>query len=682
MMYYMSSFNLRIMRNLLGLLSLLCTTALTWSTPVTFQVDMEIQCRYGRFQPLSDQVVLRGDFNDWSGNEAALTDPDSDSLYTLTLELPSGGYSYKYVMFLQEEYYIWETTIPNRWVVVGEDPLTLPVVYFDDDDSDPIPPRDMEVRFRLRLDALIESGVFKPGIDQAAVFSDHPQLGNWGEPGVFLSQSEVAGAYVAWHTLSQLSNYPVYYKFVILGEGDPGNLYWEPLPDNRNFVIDGTEADDHPQPGGNGVPDLVLPVVFFGKPTGWLPGDLVAGADISWLPRQIAAGAQFYVDGEPAHPHEAMPELGYDQARLRIWHTPDEPWHGLDSTLAHAQRLRAAGLELLLNFHLSDTWADPGHQTLPAAWVGLDLPALVDSVYNYTYEVITLFAAAAALPAMVQIGNEIDNGMLWDWGRVGGVWDTPQQWSQLGQLLNAGITGVLDAAPTDPPLIMLHIAQGGNNSACRWWYDGVLEQEVDFDVIGLSFYPWWHGTLAQLQDNLMDLAQRYDRDIQVVETAYPWTLNNHDEVDNIVWHESQLPAEFSPTPGGQASFMQALREVVRYSGQAERGGVWYWEPTAISVPGLPGNPVDNLTLFDAGGQALPGFTFGGEPFPVEIILRIGYEEGLLIMEWEDFSGGTQWRLEEAYAPEGPWHIVAYTNVNYWTLPVQTEAAFYRVIGIY
>ena len=131
---------------------------------------------------------------------------------------------------------------------------------------------------------------------------------------------------------------------------------------------------------------------------------------------------------------------------------------------------------------------------------------LKDSVYQYTKKVIGALYNQQTLPEMVQIGNEITSGMLWNDGRVGGAYNTPQQWSNLGELINSGIQGVRESCDKgDSVQILIHIDRGGDNSGCRWFYDNLLAQNVKFDIIGLSFYPWWHGTLNQVKANLNDL---------------------------------------------------------------------------------------------------------------------------------------------------------------------------------
>jgi len=329
------------------------------------------------------------------------------------------------------------------------------------------------------------------------------------------------------------------------------------------------------------------------------------GADVSFLP-QVEAGGGVYTDGGVAGDlFEILAGHGVNLIRLRLWHTPGDGWYDLDQTLAMAQRAHDAGQSVLLNFHYSDTWADPAHQTKPAAWAALPFATLVDSVRVRTRDVLQAMIAQGTPPVMVQFGNEITPGILWDDGRVGGTFNTPEQWAQLGQLLDAAVEGVEAAcAPNPRPLIMIHSDRGGDNGGCRWFFGNLLAQGVDFDIIGLSYYPWWHGTLADLEANMDDLAPRFGKDLIVVETAYPWTLGWFDDTHNSIGLPEQLLPGYPDTPAGQHAFLDAVFAIVN-DVPGDRGrGVVYWAPEFITSPGL-GSPRENLALFDETGEVLP-----------------------------------------------------------------------------
>ncbi len=193
----------------------------------------------------------------------------------------------------------------------------------------------------------------------------------------------------------------------------------------------------------------------------------VLGADVSSLAQVQAAGATFRDSaGTVGDPLVILERAGFSMVRLRLWHTPAEPWCGLDATIAAAQRARDAGLSWMLDLHYSDSWADPGKQTKPAAWRALHGQALQDSLYAYTRAVLRACVAAGVTPRAVQLGNEIAPGLLWDDGRVGwpgSVWDTPAQWATLTSLLRAGARAVADEIPGEArPEVIVHIAPGGD----------------------------------------------------------------------------------------------------------------------------------------------------------------------------------------------------------------------------
>ena len=247
------------------------------------------------------------------------------------------------------------------------------------------------------------------------------------------------------------------------------------------------------------------------------------GADISWLP-QIESGAmrfpgaisEFREDGNTVDAIALLRRHGFNYIRLRIFVNPENPkgysprvgFCGLDSTLSMARRVKAAGMGLLLDFHYSDYWADPQQQNKPLAWVALSDAALRDTVRSYTRAVLTALKRQGTLPDMVQIGNEVNHGILWPDGHIGNL-------DQLAGLLRAGVAGAADVDPAMP--VMMHIALGGQNAEARFWLDNMLARGLTFDMIGLSYYPRWHGTLEDLYANVRDLAGRYHKPINVVE---------------------------------------------------------------------------------------------------------------------------------------------------------------------
>jgi len=352
----------------------------------------------------------------------------------------------------------------------------------------------------------------------------------------------------------------------------------------------------------------------------------IKGADVSFL-QQIEDLGGYYMDhGIPGDALKIMQDRGINCIRLRIWHTPAEGYCDLNKTLIMARRIKDRNLGFLLDFHYSDTWADPGHQTKPAAWKNLPFSALKDSVEAYTRKVMAALYAQKTLPDMVQLGNEIVAGMLWNDGRVGGNYDTAQQWQNLADLLRAGIAGVRSSCPKgDSVRIIIHIDRGGDNTRSRWYYDKLISYNVPFDIIGLSYYPWWHGTLDQVKANLNDLALRYDKDIIIAETAYPWTLQWYDQIGNIVGSSSQLLTGYPASVDGQTQFLGDLLQIIGQVSNGRGAGLFYWEPEYISVPPL-GSPWENNTLFDFQGNVQSSMDVFKPPVvppaPVQVTLRL------------------------------------------------------------
>jgi hypothetical protein len=240
------------------------------------------------------------------------------------------------------------------------------------------------------------------------------------------------------------------------------------------------------------------------------------GADISFLPQLENRGETFYQKGKPRDAIELLRDHGFNYIRLRVFvnpankngYSPGTGYCGLKHTLAMARRISEAGMKLLLDFHYSDYWADPQQQNKPLAWETLDFKTLKDSLEAYTSHVLLALKKQGTMPAMVQVGNEINHGILWPDGHIGHP-------DQLADLLKAGIKGVRAVAGDIP--VMLHIALGGQNEEAVFWLDNMIARGVQFDIIGLSYYPRWHGTLADLKNNLADLANRYNKPLNVVE---------------------------------------------------------------------------------------------------------------------------------------------------------------------
>lgn len=327
---------------------------------------------------------------------------------------------------------------------------------------------------------------------------------------------------------------------------------------------------------------------------------LVYGGDFSIMKKLEDAGGEYKIDGEVKDGFQIFKENNYTWNRLRIFHSPNMEGpvcSDLEYTIALAKEAKSYGFKFLLNFHYSDTWADPAKQFVPEAWENLDFETLTDSVYQYTKNVINALAEAGAAPDMVQVGNEINNGMIWPQGRL---WnnDGTANWDELAELLKAGIRGVKDAKNGAATPILIHAATGGNVVESDNFYSNIIQRGVDFDVIGLSYYPWWHGTFEDLKNNLGFLSDKFEQEISVVETAY---YANGWYPDPEEWVLDVQP--FPPTGQGQYNFLVKLNEILKKYPKVT--SVYYWKPDGIEVPGT-GVPYLGRSLFSRDGNAFKG----------------------------------------------------------------------------
>jgi arabinogalactan endo-1,4-beta-galactosidase len=289
-----------------------------------------------------------------------------------------------------------------------------------------------------------------------------------------------------------------------------------------------------------------------------VPTPYIIGADISWVQQQEDAGVHFSDQGSEKDILGILKDHGFNWIRLRIFCNPQAErgyskagYCDLEHTLQMAKRVKAAGMKLLLDFHYSDTWADPGHQSKPAAWAALHGDDLQNAVRVYTKDVLSKLKDQGTLPDMIQIGNEISNGLLWPDGQIGKT----SNWDAFCGPLEAGIAGVKDVDGS--VRIMLHLACGGQNARSRDFLDRVLARGVKFDVIGQSYYPKWHGTLDQLKANLTDLARRYEPPIIVVEYTAPDIREINQIVQDLPKGKGLGTFIWEPTrwgPGGGALF--------------------------------------------------------------------------------------------------------------------------------
>jgi len=337
---------------------------------------------------------------------------------------------------------------------------------------------------------------------------------------------------------------------------------------------------------------------------------MIRGADISSLKKSEDKGGIYYDEkGVAKDALTILREHGLNYARIRVWVNSPDGYHGKTPLLEMARRLRVHEIKLLVDFHYSDSWADPGKQDKPKAWEKLDFTGLKKAVYEHTFDICNALKEQDTPADMVQIGNEINHGMLWPDGKNDVSFDG------LTALLKEGIRAVRECTPGTR--VMLHLAEGGRNDFFRWWFDEVIAHGVEFDLIGASYYPYWHGSLADLQHNLNDIALRYQNDIIVVETAYPFTLESADDTENII--RDEIKEGYPATPEGQKQMLADVIQVVQAVPGGRGLGFFWWDATWIAVPGNGWDPADpnsgnnweNQVLFDFDGRPLPAMKLFG-----------------------------------------------------------------------
>jgi arabinogalactan endo-1,4-beta-galactosidase len=370
--------------------------------------------------------------------------------------------------------------------------------------------------------------------------------------------------------------------------------------------------------------------------------DFYMGVDPGTLIDVERSGIRFSDGGVQDDALSIMADNGANLVRLRLWNNPysssGQAYGGgtndLAKTIAMAQRAKALGMDVLLDLHYSDFWADPGKQIKPKAWQSLSYSQLTTAVRDYSRSVVSQMAAAGAAPDIVQVGNEITNGMLQPTGST-------SNWSQLGGLLKAGIAGVHEGASGIE--IALHLDRGGNNAAYRTWFDNARNQGVPYDIIAMSYYPYWHGTLSQLRTNMNDVSARYGKDVLIVETAYAHTLTDCDGRGNIFTSSHAQESGYPATVAGQTQFLRDLRNAVQAVPNDRGRGLVWWEPAWLGgtswanqagmayINDFAGesNAWDNQGLFDCGGNALSTLdvfqetTGGGDPGTGQNVLTNG-----------------------------------------------------------
>lgn len=359
------------------------------------------------------------------------------------------------------------------------------------------------------------------------------------------------------------------------------------------------------------------------------PEGYIFGADLSYVNQVLDHGGVYMEENTVKNPYAIFSDHGTNLVRLRLWHDPEwtrdvysPPGNQLYNDLFDVERaiteVKKQGMATLLDFHYADNWADPGKQPIPAAWLEIkDINVLADSIYNYTYATLEYLNKKGLMPEYVQLGNETNCGMLYT--------DAPEgfpscrgcdgQWGNLRTVLNRAIQAVRDVSTNSmvTTKIILHVADPKN---VDFFFDNIKSTVTDFDIIGFSYYPIWHTTVAitQLSNKIAEFREKYDKEVIILETAYPWTGSNNDSYNNIFGSADQLEA-YPFTLEGQARLIKLINQEVIDGGGL---GTVYWEPAWITSDLKDqwgtGSSWENNAFFDYEGNLNSGINYMSEKY--------------------------------------------------------------------
>ena len=360
---------------------------------------------------------------------------------------------------------------------------------------------------------------------------------------------------------------------------------------------------------------------------------MILGIDVSTYLEELEHGAVYLSGGEPIDPLLEMRRNGVSSMRIRVWNNPfsekGEPYLAggcdIEGYVRLATLAKEKGFSLLMDLHYSDFWADPGKQFIPKAWVGMTVPELEVAIYNFTRGCLIRAKEAGVAPEAVQIGNEITNGILWPIGRLEadgkrGNYDT------FTRLIGAGIRATREILPTAK--IILHLERSNDKAVYQEFFSEMERYRVDYDIIGASYYPYWHGTPEELFENL-GACRKFGKELMVMELGYGFTVRPYTQggeekrlvIDADRAYVKGFTEKYPITPEGQAAF---VRDFLRGARQAGLDGVYYWEPLWLPGEGIcwaseagqkyineegksTANEWANQCLFDYEGEKLPAF---------------------------------------------------------------------------
>jgi len=279
------------------------------------------------------------------------------------------------------------------------------------------------------------------------------------------------------------------------------------------------------------------------------------GADIGWLSELESQGYVFINDsGKQENCLEILKEHDINSLRFRVWVNPTNKWSGKKDVATMSHRADSMGFRIMIDFHYSDYWADPGKQNKPAAWKNHTVDQLCTDIYNHTYEVLDTLKSIGVTPEWVQVGNETNNGMLWPDGRASDHMDN------FARMINSGHDAI--KAIDSTIRVIIHLSNGYDNSLFRWMFDGLKNNHAKYDMIGMSLYPAWANGLSwsdcnkKCKENIQDMISRYQKEVMVVETGYDYTKPL--EANNFLY------------------------DLIEKTQEAGGKGVFYWEPENLN----------------------------------------------------------------------------------------------------
>ncbi len=404
-----------------------------------------------------------------------------------------------------------------------------------------------------------------------------------------------------------------------------------------------------------------------------LKEDYIIGMDISSIIEVEKAGGRFYNDqGLEQDVFEILKTKGVNYVRIRLWNEPYTTTglgygggnNDIETNIKIAKRAARVGMRILLDFHYSDFWADPGKQQIPRAWKDLSEDDLEDAIYQFTFDTIKRFETEGVRPHMVQIGNEINNGFLFP------VAPVARGYARISKFLKQGLKAVNDVS--EDILTAIHLAEGASEQRITYFFDKMLENNVEFDIIGLSYYSFWHGPMNQFKSTLAALNDRYEQDIVVMEYSYGFTDNVAPNASHIYNSELESAGGYGTSFQGQASYIRDVNEAIA---SIDKGlGSFYWEPAWLPVAGagwatagaasyleLQGDDTSALGMVSWANQAL--FTFSGKSSPTLNVFNLMKTSTFDEEEIIDYQAELAIVLNIRGSDTLPTHITGYTSLD-------------------